>query len=335
MKKILFSLLAAVALSGRASAQGVDINFNFDLYPDYYTSYEDDIYRYGFNINSYAAQYEDRFVRQIVRDYGLRASQVRRYLRRGYSPSDILFGAELAYRTGNSFSYIMDWYYDSSTRDWIALSLRLGIPLGSARFNLILGSFDRYYSDWGHYYYGLHPNMPPPMYNHSWSYFRPSPTPHRPGPNYRPPQNNRPGPPSSSSSGSSNGTRPGPNNNSGNVRPGQGSGSSSGTRPAPGSSSAPSRSEARPAQEQGNNSGNVRPGQSSTPSRSEARPAPQRENNAGSASNSSSSSVRRSESSTRSSGSSTRSSGSSSRSSNSSSRNSSSGSRSSSSGSRR
>ena len=224
MKRIIFILLALVALTApKASAQQFQINFDFDLYPDYYSHYDDDIYRYGFNINTYAVHFEDRFVTQIHREYGIGRSVIRRYLRRGFSPSDVLFGAELSYRTGHRFQYIMDNYYNSSSRNWIAITVNLGIPFGSPRFGLILNSFDRYYVDWGHYYRVHRPNYRPPMYHHSWSYFRPSPTPQRPPqynqPHYRsgnnrPPQHNQPNRPPQQP-----GRQPANNQSSGNRQP--------------------------------------------------------------------------------------------------------------------
>jgi len=260
MKRSIFIVLAMLTLSiPRASAQNVSINFDFDLYPDYYNSYEDDIYRYGFNINNYAALYEDRFIDQIRHDYGISRSVIRRYLRRGFSPSDILFGAELSYRTGHRFQYIMDGYYNSPSRNWSSISVNLGIPIGSARFNLILGSFNRYYVDWGNYYHVHCPNFRPPMYNNSWSYFRPSPTPHRPPQYHHRPNHNRPNQPPSHGQSSGgrqpSGTLPGYENNSGN-RPGQGAQPSQPNRP--GQSTQPSQPN--------------RPGQEATPSQPVRRP---------------------------------------------------------------
>ncbi len=147
MKRILFAALAALAVAwgtfpGASAQVDFDIDFDFDIYPDYYTDYQDDIYRYGFNINNYAYQYEDRFATQVWREYGI-SPDIRYYLNRGFSPSDILFAAELSYRTGHRFQYILDGYYNSPTRDWITISINLGIPYGSPRFNLILGSFKK------------------------------------------------------------------------------------------------------------------------------------------------------------------------------------------------
>ncbi len=182
MKRILLTALALVALGcctcRTAQAQIVDLDFDLNLYPDYYLDTDHDIYRYGFNLNNYAYRYEDRFVAQVSREYGISRSTIRRFLNEGFSPSDILFGAELSARTGHRFASVMNLYYNTASHNWIDISIGLGVPYGSPRFNLILGSFNRYYRDWGGYYYRRHPNRPPPMYHHGWSYFRPSDRPH-------------------------------------------------------------------------------------------------------------------------------------------------------------
>lgn len=177
-----------------ASAQYDDFFEDDNYYRDYYYDRDDDdIYRYGFNINNYASAYPDLFITNTSREYGIRKSDVRYYLRAGFSPSDILFGAELSRRSGRAFNQVMDMYYRSSNKNWINITINLGIPRGSIGYRNIILCFRDHYGYWNRHYRRYHPHSRPPMYNHSWSYFRPTPTPsHNNG---RPNINNRPGRP--------------------------------------------------------------------------------------------------------------------------------------------
>ena len=169
MKRTLILLALLSGFGTAAFAQHLDVDLDIDYYGDYYYDYDDDdIYRYGFNINNYAAQYSSRFVDDIRREFGISRSKIRHYLSRGFSPSDILFGAELSLQTGRRFDYIMEVYLNSPSRNWVDISINLGILRGSLRFNHIVDAFRNHYHGWGRYYRRLHPSRPhPPIYHNS------------------------------------------------------------------------------------------------------------------------------------------------------------------------
>ena len=186
-------LLAGITLCTFVQAQiGYDDDYfrpDMDEYEDRYYDYDDDdIYKLGFNINNYASAYLDDFVRDVSRRYGIRRSDVRECVRLGFSPSDILFGAELARRSGRSFASVMNLYRRSDNKNWINISINLGIPRASIAFRGIVDCFQNQYRYWNGYYFRRNPNHRPPVYVHDWSYFRPRPIPgHRPHPSVRPP----------------------------------------------------------------------------------------------------------------------------------------------------
>ena len=119
-----------------------------------------------------------------VRDLGRTGIQfprndLRYYLRKGYSPSDLLAGIELSRRSGYPLRAVMDYYRRGKDRNWINVSLHFGIGRSSADFRIILGRFREYSRYWNAYYAHRHPGrVPPPVYRHGWSYFRPD-APHR------------------------------------------------------------------------------------------------------------------------------------------------------------
>lgn len=100
-------------------------------------------------------------------------ADLRYYLRKGYSPSDLLFGLELSRRAGRSLRRIMELYYGSPDRNWTVVSIRLGLGPGSPAFGLILDRFRSQCRFWEDYYVRRNPHRHPPLYKHSWSYFRP------------------------------------------------------------------------------------------------------------------------------------------------------------------
>jgi uncharacterized membrane protein YgcG len=281
MKRAIILWAALLGFAATASAQHIDFDLDLDFYADHYYDYDDDdIYRYGFNINNYAAEYSPRFVDAISREFGIRRAVIRRYLAAGFSPSDVLFGAELSLQTGRPFGYIMDYYVNSPTRNWIDISVNLGILRGSIRYGYIVDAFRNHYYDWGRYYHHRHPSRPhPPVYHNSWSYFRPNPDPRPHNPGYRPstpnrpPQAGRPSNPHYNSGGGRPGNTVAPSGNNGSrqpaTRPSQpaqsGSGSSyrregQATRP---SNSGESRS-SQPARNSGSEASSSRRGSSSS-----------------------------------------------------------------------
>lgn len=124
-------------------------------------------------MNNYASVYSDRFVVSLAREYGMPRADLRYYLRKGYSPSDLLFGLELSRRAGRSLRRIMELYYGSPDRNWTVVSIRLGLGPGSPAFGLILDRFRSQCRFWEDYYVRRNPHRHPPLYKHSWSYFRP------------------------------------------------------------------------------------------------------------------------------------------------------------------
>ena len=125
-------------------------------------------------------------------------NDLRYYLRKGYSPSDLLAGIELSRRSGYPLRAVMDYYRRGKDRNWINVSLHFGIGRSSADFRIILGRFREYSRYWNAYYAHRHPGrVPPPVYRHGWSYFRPDaphrrPAPKPPRPVVRPPHPSRP-----------------------------------------------------------------------------------------------------------------------------------------------
>ncbi len=144
-----------------------------DYYAEYLDGDYDDLYKYGFRINNYASVYSNRFIVSLAREYGMSRADLRYYLRKGYSPSDLLFGLELSRRSGRSLRRIMELYYGSPDRNWTVVSVRLGLGPGSPAFGLILDHFRSQCRFWEDYYVRRNPHRHPPVYKHSWSYFRP------------------------------------------------------------------------------------------------------------------------------------------------------------------
>ena len=86
----------------------------------------------------------------------------------------------------------MDYYRRGKDRNWINVSLHFGIGRSSADFRIILGRFREYSRYWNAYYARRHPGrVPPPVYRHGWSYFRPDAPHRRPAP--KPPRPQAPG----------------------------------------------------------------------------------------------------------------------------------------------
>ena len=190
MKKIML-ILGSLLLGYAAFAQPGDRYFDDD-------DFDDDLYEWGMQINNYAAPYSDQFVIRLAREYNFPRNDLRYYLRKGYSPSDLLAGIELSRRSGYSLRAVMDYYRRCKDRNWINVSLHFGIGRSSADFRFILGRFREYSRYWNSYYAHRHPGrIPPPVYRHGWSYFRPD-APHRrpaPKPSHpvaRPPHSPRP-----------------------------------------------------------------------------------------------------------------------------------------------
>ena len=144
-----------------------------DYYAEYLDGDYDDLYKYGFRINNYASVYSNRFIVSLAREYGMSRADLRYYLRKGYSPSDLLFGLELSRRSGRSLRRIMELYYGSPDRNWTVVSVRLGLGPGSPAFGLILDRFRSRCRFWEDYYVRRNPHRHPPVYKYSWSYFRP------------------------------------------------------------------------------------------------------------------------------------------------------------------
>ena len=125
-------LILLVCLSSGAYAPAApDGPFEDDYYAEYMDGDYDDLYKYGFRMNNYASVYSDRFVVSLAREYGMPRADLRYYLRKGYSPSDLLFGLELSRRAGRSLRRIMELYYGSPDRNWTVVSIRLGLGPGS------------------------------------------------------------------------------------------------------------------------------------------------------------------------------------------------------------
>ena len=109
-------LILLVCLSSGAYAPAApDGPFEDDYYAEYMDGDYDDLYKYGFRMNNYASVYSDRFVVSLAREYGMPRADLRYYLRKGYSPSDLLFGLELSRRAGRSLRRIMELYYGVRT----------------------------------------------------------------------------------------------------------------------------------------------------------------------------------------------------------------------------
>jgi len=102
-----------------------------------------DLYEWGVQINNYAAPYSDQFVIWAAREYNFPRNDLRYYLRKGYSPSDLLAGIELSRRSGYPLRAVMDYYRRGKDRNWINVSLHFGIGRSSADFRIILGQVPR------------------------------------------------------------------------------------------------------------------------------------------------------------------------------------------------
>lgn len=186
MKKYLFLWVVAALFTQSLQAQTIGF---------YYQGGNGDLYSLGCAINNYVSGEVDRFVLEISRDFGLPANDVRFYLRKGYSPSDLLMGMELAKRTRVPLKRIMSYYKNSRKKDWIEVSTHFGIGPSSAAFRMMLDRFRNYHRFWSGDYLKRHPGAPkPPVYKHQWSYFRPqAPKPHPAGPaEVRPPHQQSP-----------------------------------------------------------------------------------------------------------------------------------------------
>lgn len=186
MKKYLFLWVVAALFTQSLQAQTIGF---------YYQGGNGDLYSLGCAINNYVSGEVDRFVLEISRDFGLPANDVRFYLRKGYSPSDLLMGMELAKRTRVPLKRIMSYYKSSRKKDWIEVSTHFGIGPSSAAFRMMLDRFRNYHRFWSGDYMKRHPGAPkPPVYKHQWSYFRPqAPKPHPAGPaEVRPPHQQLP-----------------------------------------------------------------------------------------------------------------------------------------------
>ena len=171
--KRMWVLLCGLWLVSPLSAQRNDI-FADGYYDEYFAGGYDDIYRYGFMIDNYAASCTDRFVIEISREYGVTRADLRYYIRKGFAPSDLLFGLELSRRSGCELRLVMDRYYRNRNHDWIDVSVALGIGRASTGFRSIVDRFRYHCRHWGDYYVRHHPDrVHPPVYNHAWSYFRP------------------------------------------------------------------------------------------------------------------------------------------------------------------
>jgi len=188
-------LLVGLWLWLPGSAQWYE-DFHDGFYDEYLEDAGDDLYKFGFMIDNYAAAYSDRFIIEMAREYGVPRSDLRYYLRRGYAPSDLLFGLELARRSGYRLKHIMNRYYRSADRNWVSISIALGIGRGSTGFRLIVDRFRHQYRYWNDYYVRRNPHRHPPVYQHAWSYFRPQAhhAATRPVPPPRPAPAHRPGP---------------------------------------------------------------------------------------------------------------------------------------------
>lgn len=176
MKRIIL-ILGSLFLGYAVFAHPADRYFDDDDYDD------GDLYEWGVQINNYAAPYSDQFVIWAAREYNFPRNDLRYYLRKGYSPSDLLAGIELSRRSGYPLRAVMDYYRRGKDRNWINVSLHFGIGRSSADFRIILGRFREYSRYWNAYYAHRHPGrVPPPVYRHGWSYFRPDAPHRRPAP---------------------------------------------------------------------------------------------------------------------------------------------------------
>ena len=80
---------ARLPVVGRLCSGGAGRSFEDDYYAEYMDGDYDDLYKYGFRMNNYASVYSDRFVVSLAREYGMPRADLRYYLRKGYSPSDL------------------------------------------------------------------------------------------------------------------------------------------------------------------------------------------------------------------------------------------------------
>ena len=129
MKRIIL-ILGSLFLGYAAFAHPADRYFDDDDYDD------GDLYEWGVQINNYAAPYSDQFVIWAAREYNFPRNDLRYYLRKGYSPSDLLAGIELSRRSGYPLRAVMDYYRRGKDRNWINVSLHFGIGRSSADFRI-------------------------------------------------------------------------------------------------------------------------------------------------------------------------------------------------------
>ena len=141
MKRIIL-ILGSLFLGYAVFAHPADRYFDDDDYDD------GDLYEWGVQINNYAAPYSDQFVIWAAREYNFPRNDLRYYLRKGYSPSDLLAGIELSRRSGYPLRAVMDYYRRGKDRNWINVSLHFGIGRSSADFRIILGRFREYSRYW-------------------------------------------------------------------------------------------------------------------------------------------------------------------------------------------
>ena len=149
MKRIIL-ILGSLFLGYAVFAHPADRYFDDDDYDD------GDLYEWGVQINNYAAPYSDQFVIWAAREYNFPRNDLRYYLRKGYSPSDLLAGIELSRRSGYPLRAVMDYYRRGKDRNWINVSLHFGIGRSSADFRIILGRFREYSRYWNAYLSLIH-----------------------------------------------------------------------------------------------------------------------------------------------------------------------------------
>ena len=131
MKRIIL-ILGSLFLGYAVFAHPADRYFDDDDYDD------GDLYEWGVQINNYAAPYSDQFVIWAAREYNFPRNDLRYYLRKGYSPSDLLAGIELSRRSGYPLRAVMDYYRRGKDRNWINVSLHFGIGRSSSVLERIL-----------------------------------------------------------------------------------------------------------------------------------------------------------------------------------------------------
>ncbi|MDD3108128.1 MAG: hypothetical protein PHV49_02825 [Alistipes sp.] len=174
---LLVLLLSGWSLS--AQSHRYDDELYEETYDEFYDAYDegcDELYRFGFRLNNYASLYPDPFLLSLSREYGIPRNTLRLYLQRGYSPSDLFMGLEIARRTPFGIRDVLNFYRNSRDRNWISVSAHFGMGPNTPPYRLMIRQFQACYHYWNGYYVHRHPNrVPPPVYAHEWSYFRPHP----------------------------------------------------------------------------------------------------------------------------------------------------------------